>query len=156
MCSSDLAISKYFGWHVQNDLQRSIKIKHNGELIVGNAEVVETGHTKIPYLIAAPTMRVPMILKDSVNIYLAIRAALLLIKYGKFDNHVDIREKIKVVAFPGMGTGVGKVPPKIFAKQMKAAIDVVNLKSKFPASWWEASERHQFLYSDEAKDLQFD
>src|SRR5881227_3167911 len=43
-------------------LRKLILDHHHGELFVGTAEVVETDHAGIPYLIAAPTMRVPMIL----------------------------------------------------------------------------------------------
>ena len=49
-------------------LRKLILDHHHGELFVGTAEVVETDHAGIPYLIAAPTMRVPMILgPETVN-----------------------------------------------------------------------------------------
>jgi hypothetical protein len=47
---------------------------HAGELVVGTADIVETGHAAIPFLIAAPTMRVPMVWHGSTNAYLAARA----------------------------------------------------------------------------------
>jgi len=53
-----------------------------GSADVGAAEIVETDAPQIPYLIAAPTMRVPMILKHRVHPYLAARAALLPVRYG--------------------------------------------------------------------------
>jgi len=74
----DLLYSHAFGWHVRDRHQKLIRDWHHSEFLVGTAEIVETGHPRIPYLIAAPTMRVPMILGDSVNPYLAARAALLL------------------------------------------------------------------------------
>ncbi|MBA3530540.1 MAG: macro domain-containing protein [Ardenticatenales bacterium] len=145
----DLLNSNFFGWHVQERLQTLIKERHHGELLVGTAEIVETDNAMIPYLIAAPTMRVPMILRDSVNPYLAARAAILLAKHGK--------AKIERLAFPGLGTGVGRVPPEICAQQMRAAIEEVLLNpAPFPASWWEAAQRHQRLYGDHPRDLQFD
>src|SRR3954469_25564103 len=58
----DHLYSHHFGWEVQERLQELIRNRHRGELRVGAAEIVETGHARIPYLIAAPTMRVPMIL----------------------------------------------------------------------------------------------
>src|SRR5215831_14903577 len=54
-----------FGWQVQDRLRRKILEQHHGELIVGNAEIVETGDAGIPFLIAAPTMRVPMVLESN-------------------------------------------------------------------------------------------
>src|SRR5260370_6767409 len=57
----------YFGSDVQTRLRRQILDHHHGELIVGQADVIETGHERIPFLIAAPTMRVPMNLGETVN-----------------------------------------------------------------------------------------
>ena len=152
----DMAISKFFGWHVQERLQQLIQVKHHGELLVGMAEIVETDHPKIPYVISAPTMRVPMILKGTVNVYLAIRAVLILIKFGKMDNGIAISDKVKTVALPGMGTGVGQVSSEIFARQMKRAVEeIIEGKYGFPRSWWEAAQSHQLLYSDEVRDLQY-
>ncbi|MGK9233841.1 hypothetical protein KXS07_20065 [Inquilinus limosus] len=51
-----------FGVEVQTRLRRLILDRHHGELLVGSAEVVETGDPAQPFLIAAPTMRVPMVL----------------------------------------------------------------------------------------------
>ncbi len=151
----DVAISKFFGWQVQERLQKLIQTKHHGELLVGTAEIVATDDQRIPYVISAPTMRVPMILQDTVNVYLAVRAVLLLVRYGKFEDGTDIAEKVSVIAFPGMGTGVGQVSPEVFARQMKRALeDVIEEKYQFPQSWWEAAQRHQLLYSDTARDLQ--
>src|SRR5690349_3800526 len=80
----DMLYSRHFGWIVQERLQRLIRDKHHGELLVGAAEIIETDSPQIPYVIAAPTMRVPMKLKNSANPYLAARAVFLLIKYGIF------------------------------------------------------------------------
>jgi O-acetyl-ADP-ribose deacetylase (regulator of RNase III) len=73
-------------------------------------------------------MRLPMTLENTLNAFLAVRATLLLIKYGKFDDGTPISDKVKTVAFPGMGTGVGGLNPIIFAKQMRWAIEEVNMK----------------------------
>lgn len=40
----DLAISEYFGTHVQERLQKLIQTRHHGELLVELAEVVDTDH----------------------------------------------------------------------------------------------------------------
>jgi O-acetyl-ADP-ribose deacetylase (regulator of RNase III) len=134
-----------------------IKTKHHGELIVGNAEIVPTDHLKIPFVISSPTMRVPMILKhDSVNVYLATRAVLLLVKYGVQTDGEPVAASVQRVAIPGMGTGVGRFPPEICALQMKQAIeDVVLEKYEYPGTWPEAQRRHQLLYGDDFRDLQY-
>jgi len=156
----DLLYSQRFGWGVQARLQRAIQERHYGELLVGTAEIVETYDVDIPYLIAAPTMRVPMVLRESVNPYLAARAVLRLAVHGTMPvgPYADepMTEVIEAVAFPGLGTGVGKVGPNACARQVRAAIDDVILGAEpFPATWREAQLRHQSLYTDRFRDLQF-
>ena len=152
----DLALSHYLGWHVQERLQAKIRQKHHGELLVGQAEIVETDHPKIPYLISAPTMRVPMILTGTVNVYLAMRAILLLIKHGELEDQTPIREVVTSVAISGLGTGVGKVPAEICAKQMRAAYnEVISGKESFPTSWRQAQRNHQLLYAERTRDMQY-
>lgn len=152
----DMLISEFFGWHVQERLQDVIRDKHHGELLVGLAEIVPTDNSRIPFVISAPTMRVPMILREAVNVYLATRAVILLGLHGRFPDGRAVSEDIHTIAVPGMGTGVGRVPPDTCARQMKAAVDDVLLgNSTFPSSWFEAQMKHQLLYDDSARDLQY-
>ena len=61
------------------------------------------------------------------------------------------------VAFPGLGTGVGRVGPNTCARQVRAAIEEVVLGPvPFPRTWAEAQQRHQLLYTDRVRDLQED
>jgi len=155
----DMRYSQHFGWKVQERLQTFIQERHHGELLVGTAEIVHTDHPQIPYVIAAPTMRVPMILRDTVNPYLAARAALLLVKHGLFAAGPLAGEPIvagvQSIAFPGLGTGVGRVEPDTCARQVRTAIEEVVLgKHSFPTHWSDAQARHQRLYSDRVRDLQ--
>ena len=155
----DMLYTQHFGWGVQERLQEAIREDHAGELLVGAAEIVETGDSDLPFLVAAPTMRVPTILCDSVNPYLAARAALLLVTHGTFTRGTYTGERIAdfvdTLAFPGLGTGVGRVGPETCARQVRAAIDNVLLgREVFPASWVDAQHRHQGLYTDRVRDLQ--
>jgi len=155
----DALYSSFFGWRVQDRLQKLIRERHHGELLVGTAEIVETDNARIPYLIAAPTMRVPMILRDSVNPYLAARAALLLVRSGVLATGAlagePVSRGVASVAFPGLGTGVGQVSPNTCARQVAAAIEEILLGgADFPATWAEAQARHQLLYTDRVRDLQ--
>ena len=155
----DMLYTQHFGWHVQERLQEAIREGHHGELLVGAAEIVETDDPDLPFLVAAPTMRVPTILRDSVNPYLAARAALLLAAHGTFARGTYAGEKIAgfvdSIAFPGLGTGVGRVGPNTCARQVRAAIDAVLLgREVFPVSWVDAQHRHQGLYTDRLRDLQ--
>lgn len=157
----DLLYSHRLGWHVQERLQKLIKGKHHGELLVGQAEIVETDNQQIPFVISAPTMRVPMILKDSPNPYLAARAVFLLIKHGTFfDGNYKgepVNKFVQSVAFSGLATGVGRIGFNTCARQMQKAIeDFVLDKNIFPQSWVDASAKHQELYTDKIRNLQCD
>jgi hypothetical protein len=48
------------------------------------------------------------------------------------------------------------VTPEVFTRQMKRAVeDVPGEQYQFFESWWEATQRHQLLYVDKARDLQY-
>ncbi|MEG4576718.1 macro domain-containing protein [Microcoleus sp. N3A4] len=153
----DLEIAEYFGNQVQERLQKLIQTRHHGELLVGVAEVVDTDHAEIPYLIAAPTMRVPTVLRETVNVYLATRAILTLVKFGSVPDGTPVKHIIETIAIPGMGTGIGKVPPHICANQMKVALqDILLSQYEFPKSWLHAQRCHHLLYSSDVEDLQLE
>lgn len=144
----DLAYSNRFPG-VQDEVQSVIIDEYSGELLVGQALLVGTEDVDIPMLIAAPTMRVPMVLgRETVAPYLAARAVLLLITQ-------KLESGVKTVSFPGLGTGVGRVRPDVCARQMRAAINEVLLQeSSFPQTAWESAIRHQQLYGSEVRELQ--
>ncbi len=151
----DAVYTRVFGPGVQARLQERIRARHFGELLVGAADIVETEHPAIPFLIAAPTMRVPMILRDTVNAYLAARAVLILIAAGRLDDGAPVRSRVRRVAFPGLGTGVGRLPAEVCARQVRAAIEDITLaQRRFPETWVDAQTRHQKLFRDRVWDLQ--
>ncbi len=144
----DLEISEYFGGHVQERLHKLIKTRHHGELLVGTAEVVDTDHAEIPYLIAAPIMRVPAVLIETVNVYLATRAVLNLVKFGTVPDGTPVKHIIETIAIPDIGMETGKVPPHICALQMKAAFQEILLSQyEFPESLRQAHKNHHLLSS---------
>ncbi len=155
----DAVYLDHFGDTMQMAVRRQIYEHHGGELIVGAADIVGTGDPLIPWLIAAPTMRVPMKLGDSVHPYLAARAVFRLICYGQFvggDHHGrPVCDLVRRVAMPGLGTGVGGVSSESCARQVRAAYtDIVLGEYEMPRSWAEASERHQLLYTNQPTRLQ--
>ena len=155
--SLNLEISEFFGGQVLERLQKLIQTRHHGELLVGLAEVVDTDHAKIPYLIAAPIMRVPTVLRETVNVYLATRAILTLVKFGTVPDGTPVKHIIETIAIPGMGTGKGKVPPDICANQMKVALENILLsKYEFPQSLLHAQKEHHLLYASDVEDLQLE
>jgi O-acetyl-ADP-ribose deacetylase (regulator of RNase III) len=76
----DAAIRDQLGFTVQQRVQRAIVDQHHGELPIGSAVSVETGDERWPVMIAAPTMRVPENVAQTLNAYLAFRAVLLVCK----------------------------------------------------------------------------
>jgi O-acetyl-ADP-ribose deacetylase (regulator of RNase III) len=117
----DLVYSRFFGWELQERLQAQPLAEHFGELPVGQAVIVPTGHASIPFLVSAPTMRVPSSIAKTLNVYLAFRAALIAVT-----NHNATNEReINSVLVPGLGTGVGEVPAERAARQMRRAYDLV-------------------------------
>jgi O-acetyl-ADP-ribose deacetylase (regulator of RNase III) len=117
----DLLYSKYFGWELQTDLQALLAEQHYGELPVGQAVVVATGHDAIPFLISAPTMRIPGDISATVNVYLAFRAALIAVQ----SHNARTTVPIQTLLVPGLGTGIGGVAPAVAARQMRLAYDAI-------------------------------
>ena len=154
-CGLNLEISEYFGSHFQERLQKLIQTRHHGEVLVGLAEVVDTDRDEVPYLIAAPLMRVLTILTETVNIYLATRAILSLVKHGTVSDGTPVKHIIETIAIPDMSTGTRKVPPHICANQMKVTLEDILLdRYKFPQSWLYAQKIHQLLQTSDVGDLQ--
>jgi len=118
-----------FGGDVQTRLQELIRTRHEGELLVGRAEIVSTESPQIPFLIAAPIARVPMRLDGTVHPYLAMRAALLLVRNERFGGGTHAGEcigsRVSSVAVPGLGTGGAGIRPEVCARQVRAAIEEV-------------------------------
>jgi len=138
----DLALSERFGWELQTLLQEEIAALPERELLVGRSIVVQTNDAQTPWLISAPTMRVPMSFNigTSVNAYLAMKAILI-----AGTSHPEI----KSIAIPGLCTGVGRMPPKIASIQMFAAYDEILLgKTNKFEDFGEAQKFHAELNLD--------
>ena len=95
-----------------------------GELLVGQALLVETGHPHIRWCISAPTMRVPTLLDTPLPAYLATRAAV----------RCALDAGLESVAIPGMGTGTGGLAPREAAAAMLWGIRDALYPPAFPAS----------------------
>lgn len=112
---------------VEGNVRSAVLGLHGGELPVGEALVVPTGEPQPEWLISAPTMRLPgeLLPGDTVHPYLAARAVLRLWSAGRLDDGRPLREVIRTIAMPGLGTGVGGVAPATCARQVAAAWDEV-------------------------------
>ncbi len=142
----DRLYSERFGWHVQDRLREVIRKDWNGELPIGLAVVVETDATDIPFVIAAPTMRAPVSVANTLNAYLSFRAVLLAIRR----HNRQRSESIRSIACPGMATGTGEMSTNICAKQMRAAWDEVEGGQPFqPTGVNDALMQHYRLLREE-------
>lgn len=104
-----------FGAGLQWRLQQHLQERHGGELAVGEATIVATHAADIPWLISAPTMRIPGPVPNTLNAYLALRAALrAAIAHGQ----------ITSVVCPGLASAIGAMPADRVARQMRFAYDV--------------------------------
>jgi O-acetyl-ADP-ribose deacetylase (regulator of RNase III) len=116
----DAAVVRFFGEELMTRVQHRIMNDYFGEQPIGTAFVLETHNSKIPYLVHAPTMRVPGNIEGTDKVYCATWAALLTVQ--AFNSSRPAGEKqIETVAFPAMGTGFGGVPADEAARQMAAA-----------------------------------
>jgi len=136
----DLKYSQMMGWHVQETLQKKIEKDFDGELLVGQSCLVPTNFAQFPNMLSAPTMRVPMFLRGTPNVYLASKAIFLAVK--KIENEVTC-------LIPGLGTGCGAVVYEIAAQKMRMAYEDFYLgttqkESLYPKSLMYANLKHQF------------
>lgn len=113
----DLAIISYFGIELMDRVQQHILVEYLGEQPVGTSFIIETGNKLHPYLAHTPTMRVPMAIDRTENVYAAMWAMLLAV------DQYNRRQlgKIESVACPGLGTATGRMPPREAARQMATA-----------------------------------
>ncbi len=121
----DYSLSLRFGWDVQERLQQLIRRLPVRELLVGQALLVPTEDARIPWLISAPTMRLPAPVEGTLNAYLAMKAILSITPTA--ENFPPINS----VAVPGLGTGVGRLDPTTAAVQMFAAYQEIILGLRF-------------------------
>jgi O-acetyl-ADP-ribose deacetylase (regulator of RNase III) len=113
----DGAITDFFGEQLMHRVQERILEEYLGEQPVGTSMIVETMHPKHPFIAHTPTMRVPMEIAHTDNVYKAMWAMLLAVR----QHNQTAERKIEIVACPGLGTHTGRVPFREAARQMAHA-----------------------------------
>ena len=126
----DLAITRYFGQELPAKVQSIIKSEYYGEQPVGTSIIVETENNRHPFIAHTPTMRVPLKITRTDNVYNAMFAMLRAVANHNKTNS----QKIKKVACPGLGTSAGRMPSKEAARQMELAYR--NFHNPPPFSTW--------------------
>lgn len=156
----DALYSSYFGWHAQDRFEKIDFGSPSWRTLrwhSGGRRNRSRGHPLLDC--RADNACAHDTWAGNCESYLATRAVLLLVSHGKFqagrEEGKSIRDHIQTVAFPGLGTGVGRVPFAVCARQVRAAIEECSSgRFSLPKTWLEASERHQLLYTDRPRDLQ--
>jgi O-acetyl-ADP-ribose deacetylase (regulator of RNase III) len=134
----DLAIRDQLGLEVQRRVQRAIVEHHHGELPIGAAVIVATDDPRWPHLIAAPTMRVPENVANTLNAYHAFRAALLEVERWNAHNAAPITSLVCC----GLGAGIGGMEPTRCALQMRMALRQVRGPARIPSFALIHAEHH--------------
>jgi O-acetyl-ADP-ribose deacetylase (regulator of RNase III) len=144
----DAAVIRFFGDELMARVQHRIMDQYFGEQPVGTAFIVTTGHSAIPFLAHAPTMRVPGSIEGTDKIYCATWAALLAIH----DHNLVSDQKIEVAALPAMGTGFGRVAYSEAARQMAVAFRHY-LDPPHRLDWDFVAQRQRAIHYDGGKQV---
>lgn len=119
----DRHIDLFYERRAQPAVMETIRREFYGELPVGCALVVPMNTTRFPFLVCAPTMRVPGSVAGSLNAYLAFRGVLVAIL--RHNAQTEPNQQIRSLAVTGLATGVGGMDAGDSAEQMRAAWDNV-------------------------------
>ncbi|MCB1047772.1 MAG: macro domain-containing protein [Calditrichaeota bacterium] len=109
----DLAYRHCFGPALEGVLRDRIANMPKGCLPVGSAMVLPTELPRIPFVVFAPTMEAPEPVPD-LNVRRAMSAAL---------RAASKVSGLGTLYCPGLGTGVGSVPPQLAAHQMRLSYE---------------------------------
>lgn len=134
----DLAIIDFFGKALEDNVQKFILEHYFGEQPVGTSLILETGNESVPFLAHTPTMRVPMAINGTDNVYLAMKAMLEAVWHH---NQKEQNHTINRVVCPGLGTGYGKMSPDESARQMRLAYE--NFFNPIDRIDWHVADRRQ-------------
>lgn len=136
----DLAIVRFFGRSLEKRVQAHILESYLGEQPLGTSFIIKTEHEKHHFIAHTPTMRLPMTIALTDNVYNAMWAMLLAV----YQHNRKQDEKIRTIACPGLGTATGQVPFDEAARQMAAAYQHF-IKPPNHISWRYADERQKAI-----------
>jgi O-acetyl-ADP-ribose deacetylase (regulator of RNase III) len=113
----DAAVVRFHGEDLMRRIQFRILDEYLGEQPIGTAMIESTGNLQYPFIVHAPTMRVPGSIEGSDKAYCAAWAALLAV----YRHNVTSEPKIETLVFPALGAGFGGLPYDESARQIAAA-----------------------------------
>lgn len=139
----DAVLVDVHGPQLMDGIQRRILDEWRGEQPVGTAFVHPTGTPTQPWVVHAPTMRVPAGIDGTDKVYAATWAALCAVA----DHNDGGGAPITTVAMPAMGTGFGGVAFDEAARQMAVAYRH-HLDPPTHLDWDVVSARHRQIAWD--------
>jgi len=114
----ELELVEAMGPEIEEEIRSRIRKEHHGELLVGQALVIQPSSRTGRALIYAPLWRTPRRLQGTIHPYLCLRGALLeLIRHGA---------GLHSLAVPALtGFERGDLDPRIMARQSRYAFEIV-------------------------------
>lgn len=143
----DAAVVDRFGLAIESEVQRTILDEHLGEQPIGSAFILPTRDARIPWLIHAPTMRIPRDISETEHVYQATRAALVAIYRTRHDPAWRDVPPIRRLLVPLLGAGFGRVPDAEAARQIAVAWRTVQ-QPPYPPDWERVTRRHRLISYD--------
>lgn len=132
----DGAITDHYGLGLQDEVQRRIIDDYAGEQPIGTCLLVPAHRNGIlQYVAHTPTMRIPMDISETENVYQAMRAMLM-----RVHKHNEIHHDIGRVACCGLGALTGGMPLERVAQQMALAYAYFILPRPSALDWTYAVE----------------
>ncbi len=119
----DKSIDDFHHGAAQRSIMAAIAEHFLGELPVGMALIVEIPGRRFPFVVAAPTMRVPSRVTDSLNAYLAMRAALVAVLRHNADGLAPSAASLSPAFVRELGAWPRKMPPSRCALLMIISSD---------------------------------
>jgi len=130
-----LELCERFGFRLQEELRALIRDEHDGELLVGQARILPTGVDSPRWIVFTPVARTPQDIHRTVNVYLAMRAAILAIR--DFNRRTDT--PIASLAVPPLGRGELGLSAFAERRQVRHAVKRFVIKEK-PAKYRNLSQ----------------
>lgn len=133
----DLTVARTF-LGIEDNVQHIIESEFHGEMFVGQSTIIELELHYYPFVgvMYTPTMRAPMRLNQSENVYLATFSALNLFReYTLFNQNT-------VLVLPGFGGLCGNLHPRAIARAMRLAWNNHH-KEDMPKTTLEMRQEHE-------------
>lgn len=116
----DVAIVKRFGTGLMERIQQRILSEYLGEQPLGTSIIAKTHDPDHPFVAHTPTMRTPMNVSYTDNVYVATWATLVACHQH---NRKSAQKEIGILVLPAFATGTGGVDPVEASLQMRIACE---------------------------------